>query len=117
MYGLLDRPKARDYKESVYNFGAALERWRQGAGLSQPELGAKLGVSQQAVSRWESGEAISLKHVVAIGRLLSVPPYELGVALLGEERADADLDLRSLAERLSRLEALRDPPDDQPHGQ
>lgn len=32
---------------------------RKGAGLSQEQLGEKLGVSRQAVSKWESGDSHS----------------------------------------------------------
>lgn len=31
---------------------------RKQAGLSQEQLGEKLGVSQQAVSKWESGDSL-----------------------------------------------------------
>lgn len=32
---------------------------RKQAGLSQEQLGKKLGVSRQAVSKWESGESLT----------------------------------------------------------
>lgn len=37
-------------------FGQALRRWREIAGLSQPELARRVPVSQATVSRWESGK-------------------------------------------------------------
>ena len=37
-------------------FGQALRRWREIAGLSQPELARRVPVSQASVSRWESGK-------------------------------------------------------------
>ena len=38
-------------------FGDKLVRLRKQRGMSQEELAAKLGVSRQAVSKWERGEA------------------------------------------------------------
>ncbi len=37
-------------------FGGRLEAWRKAAGLTQRELGERLGVTQQTVSDWESGD-------------------------------------------------------------
>lgn len=34
-----------------------LKRWRKQAGLTQSELAAKLGVSQNTISYWETGKA------------------------------------------------------------
>ena len=42
---------------SDFAFGNHLYRLRKKAGLSQAELGAKLGLSNKAVSKWESGKA------------------------------------------------------------
>ncbi len=42
---------------SDFAFGNRLYRLRKKAGLSQAELGAKLGLSNKAVSKWESGKA------------------------------------------------------------
>lgn len=35
--------------------GSEIRRWREAAGLSQAGLAERLGTSQSAVSRWESG--------------------------------------------------------------
>lgn len=37
------------------DLGAEIRRWRETAGLSQTALAERLGTSQSAVSRWESG--------------------------------------------------------------
>ena len=36
-------------------FGEKLQRLRKGRGVSQETLAAELGVSRQAISRWELG--------------------------------------------------------------
>ena len=40
-----------------YDFGEKISRLRMGLGLSQSQLAAKLGVSNKAVSKWETGQA------------------------------------------------------------
>ena len=39
-------------------FGEKIQKLRKEAGLSQEELAYQLGVSRQAVSKWESGAAV-----------------------------------------------------------
>lgn len=56
---------------------------RKQAGLSQEQLGEKLGVSRQAVSKWESGQTNpDLAYVVGMCRLFGVSSDWL---LMGEE--------------------------------
>ncbi len=38
-------------------FGATLKRDRERLGISQDELAKRVGVSQQAVANWESGDS------------------------------------------------------------
>lgn len=38
--------------------GEKIMRLRQSKGLSQEELGEKMGVSRQAVSKWETGGSL-----------------------------------------------------------
>lgn len=59
---------------------------RKKAGLSQEQLGEKLGVSRQAVSKWESGQTNpDVAYVTEMCRLFGVSADWL---LLGEEHAD-----------------------------
>lgn len=51
-------------------------RARKEHGLSQDELGAKLGISQAMVSKIESGESRSSALVMPICRILGIPPPE-----------------------------------------
>lgn len=58
---------------------------RKQAGLSQEQLGEKLGVSRQAVSKWESGQTNpDVAYIIEMCRLLGVSSDWL---LLGEESA------------------------------
>lgn len=63
--------------------GQRIQAGRKAAGLSQEALGERLGVSRQAVSKWESDIAIpELENLIAMSRMFGVP---VGV-LLGVEK-------------------------------
>ena len=66
-------------------FGNRLYRLRKKAGLSQAQLGEKVGVSNKAVSKWENGLAkpgLEIVHrladtlSVSVDELLSMPAEE-----------------------------------------
>ena len=69
---------------------------RRAAGLSQEQLGEQLGVSRQAVSKWESGAANpDVAYLAAMCRELGVSSDWLllgeepdGTPLTGEDRPD-----------------------------
>ena len=53
--------------------GEKLTQARKAAGLTQADVAAKLNVSRQAVSRWESGQSKpSTERLLALGELYSV---------------------------------------------
>ena len=55
------------------DIGKKIALCRKEAGLSQEALAAELGISRQAVSRWETGEAVpDTAKVVELARLFSV---------------------------------------------
>ena len=55
-----------------------LSKLRKGLGLSQEELAEMLGVSRQAVSKWETGQsAPDLVNLVRLCRLYGIPADEL----------------------------------------
>jgi len=55
------------------NFFEILPELRRSQGLSQEELAAKIGVSRQAVSKWETGEAMpDLNKLLALSNALGV---------------------------------------------
>ena len=54
-------------------FGEKLQQLRREQGWSQEELAARIPISRQAVSKWESGTAMpDTENVVAISRLFGV---------------------------------------------
>lgn len=68
--------------EHSKTLGGRIQAFRKAAGLSQEALGKQLGVSRQAVSRWESDAAVpELEKLIAMSRLFGVT---VGV-LLGVE--------------------------------
>ena len=68
--------------EEAKTLGGRVQACRKTAGLSQEALGERLGVSRQAVSRWEADAAVpELEKLIAMSRLFGVT---VG-ALLGVE--------------------------------
>lgn len=60
------------------NIGEKIQRLRKESGLSQEALAERLGLSRQAVSKWESGSAIpSIDNLVELSRIFQVTVGEL----------------------------------------
>ena len=58
--------------------GAGLSARRKQLGLSQEELAKRIGVTRQAVSKWESGAALpSVDNIVELARVLEISVDEL----------------------------------------
>lgn len=67
--------------------GRRIQEARKAAGLSQESLGERLGVSRQAVSKWESDASVpDLENLIAMSRIFGVT---IG-ALLGVEPETAE---------------------------
>lgn len=92
--------------------GERIKKIRQEKGLSQKELGEKLGVSQQMIGQWEAGKAnpkIETKRKIADALecqvsdidesiiVITLPKYELTPERLEKARLDAEA--RRLIER------------------
>ena len=59
-------------------FNESLSKYRKSAGISQEKLADMLGVSRQAVSKWETGETQpEMANLMAICRILNITPNEL----------------------------------------
>ena len=53
--------------------GEKLQGFRKRSGLSQEQLSAQLGVSRQAISKWELGESVpETENIVQLSKLFSV---------------------------------------------
>ena len=66
--------------------GTQIAKFRKVAGITQEELGKAVGVSTQAVSRWECGGAPDVSLLPAIADQLGVP---IG-ALFGRKEGSAE---------------------------
>lgn len=76
------RKKGGEPMEEAKTLGSRIQAGRKAAGMSQEALGEHLGVSRQAVSRWEADAALpELEKLIAMSRLFGVT---VG-ALLGVE--------------------------------
>ena len=73
-----DMPAGRPSTKPRSAFGKRLTDARRRAGLSQAELGAKLGLSQRAIAHWERRDsALYPRQIAALCRILKVRPEEL----------------------------------------
>lgn len=55
-----------------------LAEWRQDRGLTQKQLGERVGVTDMTVSRWETGQALLNTNVMAaLAEALSIEPVDL----------------------------------------
>lgn len=87
--------------------GDKIKEKRKEAGLTQEELGEKLGVQKSAVAKWENGRVENIKRSVMLemSKALGVDPaYWFDD---GEEAEDVDL-TEEQAEVLARYDSLPD---------
>ena len=58
--------------------GQRIQELRKGLGLSQEELGERMGVSRQAISKWEGDQTIpELDNLIALSRLFGLTVGQL----------------------------------------
>lgn len=86
-----------------------IKHLRESMGLTQTELGEKLGVKKNAVSKWECGrvEDIPTSKIKAMAVLFNVPPsyliddeVELKTALTEKDKRDIAKDLEVMMAQL-----------------
>lgn len=68
-------------------FGETLKKYRKNSGLSQEKVAEQIGVSRQAVTKWERDQSRpSMENMVALAALFRVPLEELaGLQSKGEK--------------------------------
>jgi len=102
---------------SLLDTGANLVVARRAAGMSQRELGARLGVRQQQIARWEARRYrnASLAHVAAAADALGLTPYDATRPIAAETPAiyttasgTAVSPVRDLGEVAARIRAHAD---------
>lgn len=70
--------------------GDRIAQYRKNLGISQEELGARLGVSRQAVSKWETGAAApDMNNLMALAREFHISMAELTETPEGPPSEDA----------------------------
>lgn len=76
--GARDRRSRRDNEALYQSLAEALKARRTAHGMSQEQVAEALGVSRQAVSKWENGTAEpSTSHLLALAKLYEVEAGEL----------------------------------------
>ena len=101
--------------------GRCIQEARKAAGLSQESLGERLGVSRQAVSKWEADTSVpELENLIAMSRIFGVtigallgvepaaeePAEEEATETPGEESGDAAPDRELTDRELAAVEAI-----------
>ena len=69
--------------------GQRISMYRKSLGISQEELGARLGVSRQAVSKWESGQTVP--DAVTVAKLCRALNVSADYIILGKEPEEGEL--------------------------
>ena len=86
------------------NTGSNIQSLRKKAGMSQEELAEKLGVSRQAVSKWEMGQSLpETEKLIALSKIFSVP---LSYFITGEEQENTVNTDELLAEYLRSADVI-----------
>ena len=76
--GAKDRRSRRDNEALYQSLAEALKARRAAHGMSQEQVAEALGVSRQAVSKWENGTAEpSTSNLLALAKLFDISPEEL----------------------------------------
>ena len=74
-------------KTKIMKLSEKIRTLRKNAGLSQEQLGEKINVSRQAITKWESGDGLpDIYNLVALSNLFSITLDEL----MAQEKAVAD---------------------------
>lgn len=71
-------PVSQEQKTSPKTLGEAIKQHRTDCNMTQEFVAEALGVSRQAVSKWESGRSVpSTANLAALAKLFGLPPEKL----------------------------------------
>lgn len=89
-------------KAMGYEFADRLIELRRREGLSQEELATKLGVSRQAISKWERAESSpDVGNLIALSKVYGITIDELVNGTATEAEADQSEQVQTVAEPVS----------------
>lgn len=75
---LASEPVRREKAQQAKTLGEVIRRYRTNCKMTQEFVAESLGVSRQAVSKWESGKADpSTTNLLALAKLFGIEPEEL----------------------------------------
>ena len=78
VYVPVQEPVTPQQEEIRKTLGETLKELRTGRNMTQEFVAESLGVSRQAVSKWENGSSEpSTSNLIAIAKLYEIPPEEL----------------------------------------
>lgn len=88
------------YLVSTNAFGTLIKQARQNAELTQVEFASAIGLTQQTVSRWESGHVLPRnRDLPSIAQVLKIP-----LEMLERANTESDVAGRNGSSRLSSME-------------
>jgi len=107
-YDMAKKAQAVELEAGNPEYGARLAQFRKAAGLSQLELGNRLGIAQSIISRYEKGERRLYDDVLAqAAKILEVTPNDiLGVGACKPVAPETAALTKRLVRHLKKIESL-----------
>ena len=75
---LSSRPEREERRENAKHIGQVIKNHRVRCNMTQEFLADRLGVSRQAVSKWEKGQSDpSTTNLIALAKIFNITPEEM----------------------------------------
>ncbi len=75
---LSSRPEREERRENAKHIGQVIKNHRVRCNMTQEFLAYRLGVSRQAVSKWEKGQSDpSTTNLIALAKIFDITPEEM----------------------------------------
>ena len=82
---LSSRPEREERRENAKHIGQVIKNHRVRCNMTQEFLADRLGVSRQAVSKWEKGRSDpSTTNLIALAKIFDITPEEMLKEITGE---------------------------------